>query len=70
MDWKIKMDRPEWSEFWSLRLSNQKEIINYINWLEKEVKKLSHELDISKREIYVSKRKNHLIKLWAKGVLE
>ena len=64
------MDRPEWSEFWSLRLSNQKEIINYINWLEKEVKKLSHELDISKREIYVSKRKNHLIKLWAKGVLE
>ena len=45
------MNRPDWSEFWSLRLSNQKEIINYIDWLEKEVKSLSHELEKSECRI-------------------
>ena len=64
------MNRPEWSEFWNLRLSNQKVIIDYIDYLEEEVKKLSHEIETSKREVYVSERKKHLTELWAKGELE
>ena len=41
------MEKPDWSEFWSLRLLNQKPIIDYINWLEEEVKTLTHKLEKS-----------------------
>lgn len=57
------MNRPEWSEFWNLRLSNQKVIIDYIDYLEEEVKTLSNKLD-------KSEKKKHLTELWAKGELE
>ena len=59
------MKKPDWSEFWSLRLSNQKEIIDYIDWLEEEVKKMSQKLEASKREIMYSRRYN-LTKIWDK----
>ena len=61
----MKLERPDWSEFWSLRLSNQKEIIDYIDWLEEEVKKMSQKLEASKREIMYSRRYN-LTKIWDK----
>ena len=57
------MNRPEWSEFWNLRLSNQKVIIDYIDYLEEEVKTLSNKLD-------KSEKKKHLTELWVKGELE
>ena len=62
---KSRLEKPDWSEFWSLRLSNQRAIIDYIDWLEKEVKKMSQKLEASKREIMYSRRYN-LTKIWDK----
>jgi len=61
------MDRPEWLENpTNITLANQNVILNYINWLEEEVKKMSYKLEASKREIMYSRRYN-LTKIWDKG---
>jgi len=61
------MDRPEWLENpTNITLANQNVILNYINWLEEEVKKMSQKLEASKREIMYSRRYN-LTKIWDKG---
>ena len=64
------MKRPEWLDAPNnITLANQNGILKYINWLEKEVKKMSHKLEASKSQILYSKRYN-LTKIWDKGGLE
>ena len=62
------MDRPKWLDLLpdNITLANQNVILNYINWLEEEVKKMSQKLEASKREIMYSRRYN-LTKIWDKG---
>ena len=62
------MDRPKWLDLLSdnITLEHQNVILNYINWLEEEVKKMSQKLEASKREIMYSRRYN-LTKIWDKG---
>ena len=62
------MDRPKWLDLLpdNITLEHQNVILNYINWLEKEVKKMSQKLEASKREIMYSRRYN-LTKIWDKG---
>jgi len=62
------MDRPKWLDLLpdNITLEHQNVILNYINWLEEEVKKMSQKLEASKREIMYSRRYN-LTKIWDKG---
>ena len=62
------MDRPKWLDLLpdNITLEHQNVILNYINWLEEEVKKMSYKLEASKREIMYSRRYN-LTKIWDKG---
>ena len=69
--WRNKMERPKWIDFPNnITLANQRGITNYINYLEGEIKTLSHELDAYQRKIHIIEEKARLTGLWAKGEIE
>ena len=68
---KNKMERPD------ARKEPMSAVGDYIEMLEKKVvelgnayKEISSELEVCKRQVYVSKEKERLTNLWARGEIE
>jgi len=66
----MKVERPDWSEFWSLRLSNQKAILEYIELLEKRIVELGAEVEQLETKNNNQQEIKRLTELWCRGELE
>ena len=66
----MKLERPDWSEFWSLRLSNQKAILEYIELLENRIVELGAEVEQLETKNNNQQEIKRLTELWCRGELE
>ena len=66
----MEFERPDWSEFWSLRLSNQIAILDYIDLLEKRIVELGAEVEQLETDNFKLQEIQRLTALWCMGEIE
>ncbi len=66
----MEFERPDWSEFWNLRLSNQIAILDYIDLLEKRIVELGAEVEQLETENNKQQEIQRLTALWCMGEIE